>query len=165
MATVQKITPFLWFDDQAEAAAKFYTSIFANSKIVSTTRYGEAGREHHGKPAGSVMTVVFELAGQRFIALNGGPVFHFNEAVSFQVLCDSQAEVDHFWNKLSEGGPEQAQHCGWLKDRFGLSWQVVPAALPKLLSHPDPAKSQCVMQAMLAMKKLDIAALEQAAAD
>ena len=164
MPVVQRITPCLWFDDQALPAAEFYTSIFKNSKIGTISRYGEAGREIHGKPAGSVMTVAFELDGQAFTALNGGPVFRFTEAISLQIDCQSQKEVDYYWDKLSEGGDDKAQQCGWLKDRYGLSWQVVPRALIELMSDPDPAKSGRVMEAMLRMKKIDIAGLERAAA-
>jgi predicted 3-demethylubiquinone-9 3-methyltransferase (glyoxalase superfamily) len=153
---MQKITPFLWFDDNAEEAIKFYTSIFKNSKIGKVTRYGEAGP---GKK-GSVMTATFELQGQEFVALNGGPHFKFTEAISFVVNCETQEEVDDLWEKLSRGGQEV--ECGWLKDKFGLSWQIVPTILPKLLSDPDPAKSQRVMKAMLKMKKLDIVRLKQA---
>jgi predicted 3-demethylubiquinone-9 3-methyltransferase (glyoxalase superfamily) len=152
----------LWFDDQAEEAARFYVGIFANSRILEISRYGEAGREIHGRPAGTVMTVAFELDGQAFTALNGGPIFRFTEAVSFQVMCDTQEEVDHYWDKLSEGGDGGAQQCGWLKDRYGLSWQVVPSALPRMLSDPDPEKSQRVMRSMLRMKKIEIAGLERA---
>lgn len=151
-----KITPFLWFDTQAEEAAKFYVSLFKNSKIVKITRYGEAGPG----PAGSVMTVDFELDGQRLIALNGGPHFKFNEAISFSIDCKTQSEVDEFWNRLSEGGEES--QCGWLKDKYGLSWQVNPTILGVLLSDPDPEKAKRVMGAMLKMKKIDIAALEKA---
>ena len=152
----QKITPFLWFDGNAEDAAKFYVSVFKNAKIVTTARYGEAGPG----PKGSVMTVVFELDGARFIGLNGGPQFKFTEAVSFMIDCKTQEEVDYYWEKLSAGG--QQQPCGWLKDRFGLSWQVVPAALGEMMSDRDPAKSRRVMEAMLKMNKLDIAALRRA---
>jgi predicted 3-demethylubiquinone-9 3-methyltransferase (glyoxalase superfamily) len=164
MSVVQRITPCLWFDDQALPAAEFYTSIFKNSKIGTISRYGEAGREVHGKPAGSVMTVAFVLDGQAFTALNGGPVFRFTEAISLQIDCESQKEVDYYWDKLSEGGDDKAQQCGWLKDRYGLSWQVVPRALIELMSDPDPEKSGRVMEAMLRMKKIDIAGLERAAA-
>ena len=157
-----RIAPCLWFDSQAEEAARFYTGIFRNSKIVATSHYGEAGQEIHGRKPGSVMTVAFELEGQSFTALNGGPVFKFNEAVSFQVMCDNQDEVDEYWNKLSAGGDLQAQQCGWLKDRFGVSWQVVPRVLPDMLMDPDPARSQRVMSAVLKMKKLDIAELMRA---
>jgi predicted 3-demethylubiquinone-9 3-methyltransferase (glyoxalase superfamily) len=162
MPSLRKITPCLWFDDQAEEAAKFYVSVFPDSRIVKVSRYGEAGFEIHGRPAGSVMTVLFELAGQSFTALNGGPVFKFNEAVSFEVECATQQEVDYFWDRLSEGGDPRAQQCGWLKDRFGLSWQVVPAVLNELVSDPRSPKSQRAMQAMLGMKKLDIAELQRA---
>jgi predicted 3-demethylubiquinone-9 3-methyltransferase (glyoxalase superfamily) len=163
MLTKQKIVPCLWFDDQAEDAATLYTSIFKDSRITKISRYGKAGQEVHGRPPGSVMTVAFELEGQEFTALNGGPLFHFSEAVSFQVACETQEEVDYFWDKLSAGGDEKAQQCGWLKDRFGLSWQVVPAILPQLLIDPDPAKAGRVMNAMLKMKKIEIAELERAA--
>lgn len=162
MQATQKITPCLWFDDQAEAAVKFYTGIFGNSRIVNIARYGEAGREVHGKPPGSVMLVAFELDGQAFTALNGGPMFKFNEAISFQVSCANQGEVDYYWEKLSAGGDETAQQCGWLKDKFGVSWQIVPSVLPELLNDPDSAKSQRAMQAMLKMKKLDIDELKRA---
>ncbi len=162
MQTVQRISPCLWFDNQAEQAAAFYTGIFRNSRIVMVTRYGEAGHEIHRMPAGTVMTVAFELDGQAFTALNGGPVFKFNEAVSFQVNCDTQEEVDYYWQKLSEDGDENAQQCGWLKDRFGVSWQVVPRILTRMLADPDSGKSEKVMQAVLQMRKLEIAELERA---
>ena len=162
MASRARITPCLWFDDQAEEAAGFYTSIFKNSRIVGMTRYGEAGYEIHGRPAGSVLTVEFELDGQAFTALNGGPVFTFNEAVSFQISCETQEEVDFYWEKLSAGGDEAAQQCGWLKDKYGVSWQVAPTALTKMLADADYAKSERVMTALLQMKKLDIAALQRA---
>lgn len=162
MKITQKISPCLWFDDQGEEAARFYTSVFKNSRIKHTTRYGEAGHEIHGRPAGSVMTVVFDLDGQEITALNGGPHFKFNEAVSLQVFCESQEEVDYYWEKLSEGGDEKAQVCGWLKDKYGLSWQVVPIRLNELMDDPDPEKAGRVMEAMLKMKKLDIAELERA---
>lgn len=161
---IQKITPCLWFDNQAEEAANFYTSIFPNSGITSISRYTEAGQEVHGRPPGSVMVVAFELEGQSFTALNGGPVFKFNEAISFQISCDNQEEVDHYWNQLSEGGDKNAQQCGWLKDKYGASWQVVPAILPQLLSDSDRGKANRTMEAMLRMKKLDIKQLQQAAA-
>ena len=154
---MQKITPCLWFDTEGEDAARFYTSIFPNSKITEVARYGSAGP----RPEGTVMTVSFELDGQEFLALNGGPQFTFSEALSFQVFCQTQEEVDAYWSKLSEGGEEGP--CGWLKDRFGLSWQIVPTVLPELLADPDAAKSQRVMQAMLGMKKIEIEGLEQAA--
>lgn len=162
MQKIQRITPCLWFDDQAEGAAKFYTSIFKNSRIGRTARYGEAGHEIHGRTAGTVMTVEFELDGQTFTALNGGPIFKFNEAVSFEINCKSQDEVDYYWQRLSEGGDEKAQQCGWLKDKFGVSWQVVPTELAGMINDPDYAKSQRVMTALLQMKKLDIAALRRA---
>jgi predicted 3-demethylubiquinone-9 3-methyltransferase (glyoxalase superfamily) len=157
---MQKITPFLWFNDQAEEAVKFYTSIFKPSKVLKVARYGEAGEQASGRPKDSVMTVEFELAGQRFVALNGGPHFKFNEAVSFVVNCRTQAEVDRFWQKLSAGGKEI--ECGWLKDKYGVSWQVVPTILGELLRDHDSEKSQRVMQALLRMKKLDIKKLKQA---
>lgn len=154
---ISRISPCLWFDTQAEQAAEFYTSLFEDSRVVETSRYGDAGP----RPAGTAMTVVFELEGLRFTALNGGPEFTFNEAVSFQVSCEGQDEVDRLWHALGDGGEEGP--CGWLKDQFGLSWQIIPTALPQLLSQPDPDKAQRVMQAMLAMKKLDIGELERAA--
>jgi predicted 3-demethylubiquinone-9 3-methyltransferase (glyoxalase superfamily) len=159
---MQEINPCLWFDDQAEEAVEFYTSIFSNSKIVKIVRYGEAGYEIHRRPAGSVMTVAFELDGQAFTALNGGPIFKFNEAISFQIMCETQKEVDYYWERLSQGGDEKAQQCGWLKDKYGLSWQVVPSVLIELLNDPDPAKSQRTMTAMLQMKKIDIDSLKRA---
>lgn len=162
MQVIQKITPCLWFDDQAEEAVEFYTAIFRNSKIVEVARYGEAGREIHGKPAGTVMTVAFELEGQAFTALNGGPMFKFNEAISFQVSCKTQEEVDHYWEKLSAGGDVEAQQCGWLKDKYGVSWQIVPGVLVEMITDPDSAKSQRVMGAMLQMKKIDIDGLRRA---
>ena len=162
MPTVQKITPCLWFDHQAEEAVGFYTAIFENSRILNIARYGEAGQEDHGKPPGSVMTVAFELGGQAFTALNGGPIFRFNEAVSFQVNCETQEEVDYYWEKLSEGGDEKAQQCGWLKDKYGVSWQVVPTLLLEMINDPDSAKSQRATEAMLQMRKIDIAGLKRA---
>lgn len=158
------ISPCLWFDDQAEAAATLYTSVFPNSRIAAVSHYGEAGQDHHRRPVGSVMTVAFELDGQPFTALNGGPLFRLTEAVSFQVSCDSQAEVDHYWHALSEGGDPQAQQCGWLKDRYGLSWQIVPKLVIELLLDPDAGKAQRVMAAIMQMKKFDIAQLKAAAA-
>ncbi len=155
---MHEITPCLWFDTEGEEAATFYASVFPNSRIVDVARYGEAGP----RPAGTVMTVNFELDGQPFLALNGGPQFTFSEAISFQVSCKTQEEVDAFWSKLSDGGEEGP--CGWLRDKFGLSWQIVPTVLPELLADPDKEKSQRVMQAMLQMKKLEIDALERAAA-
>ena len=157
-----KIAPCLWFDDEAEPAAAFYTGIFPNSRIGTVLRYSEVGQEFHGKPAGSVMTVAFELDGLSFTALNGGPLFRFNEAVSLQVYCETQQEIDHYWEKLSAGGDENAQQCGWLKDRYGLSWQIVPLALLDMLQGPAPEKSQRAMAALFQMKKLDIAALQRA---
>jgi predicted 3-demethylubiquinone-9 3-methyltransferase (glyoxalase superfamily) len=162
MQFASKIAPCLWFDDQAEAAAKFYTGIFRNSKIVKITRYGNAGQEIHGGKPGSVLTVAFELHGQPFTALNGGPVFKFNEAISLQVFCDTQEEVDHYWEKLSAGGEPKAQQCGWLKDRYGVSWQVVPTAVIEMIGDPDQARADRAMAALLKMKKLDIAALKRA---
>ena len=153
---MQKITPFLWFDDQAEQAMNFYTSIFKDSKVLSISRYGDAGP---GQP-GKVMTATFQLNGQDFMALNGGPEFKFTEAISFFVNCETQAEVDELWAKLSAGGEES--QCGWLKDKFGLSWQIVPTTLGELLGGPDPVKSQRAMQAMLQMRKIDIAGLQRA---
>jgi len=156
----QKITPFLWFNDQAEEAAKFYTSIFKDSKIGKATRYDEEAAKATGQPSGSVMTIEFELEGQRFVALNGGPHFKFTEAVSFVINCETQADVDHFWSKLSAGGEES--RCGWLKDKFGLSWQVVPVVLIEMLADKDAAKAKRVMNAMLQMDKIDIATLQKA---
>jgi predicted 3-demethylubiquinone-9 3-methyltransferase (glyoxalase superfamily) len=155
---VQKIIPSLWFDGQAEAAAELYTSLFPDSRVTGVTRYTAAGPG----PEGSVMTVSFELAGQEFLGINGGPEFTFDEAVSFQIQCESQDEVDRYWDALTEGG--EVSTCGWLKDRFGLSWQVTPTRLTELISDPDPDRSQRAMAAMLEMKKIDIAALEAAAA-
>lgn len=163
MPTVQKLTPNLWFDDQAEEAAQFYVSVFPDSKILSVSRYGEAGFEIHGKPAGTAMTVDFEIAGMHFVGLNGGPQFRFNESISFIIDCADQAEVDHYWDALTQGGDPEAQQCGWLKDRFGVSWQVVPTILGELMSDPDPAVAERVMTAFLPMKKLVIADLVNAA--
>jgi predicted 3-demethylubiquinone-9 3-methyltransferase (glyoxalase superfamily) len=160
---LKRITPFLWFDHQAEEAVGFYTSVFKNSKIVSVTRYADEAAKAVGRPKGSVMTVAFQLEGQDFIAINGGPHYKFTEAISFVIDCDSQEEIDYFWKALSAGGDEKAQQCGWLKDKYGLSWQVVPTALPELLSQSDPTKSRKVMEALLQMKKLDMAKLERAA--
>ncbi len=165
MPSLKKITPCLWFDDQAEEAVQFYTSVFPDSRVVTVARYGEVGQEVHGRPAGSVMTIAFELSGQGFVALNGGPVFQFNEAISFVVNCESQDEVDFYWEKLSEGGDPQAQQCGWLKDQFGASWQIVPTVLTEMLTDTDPAKGQAVMGAMLRMKKLDVNQLKKAYAE
>lgn len=158
----QKITPCLWFDTQAAEAAQFYCAIFRNSRILRISRYGEAGHEIHGRPAGSVMTVLFELDGQAFTALNGGPVFTFNEAISLQVNCDSQEELDHYWTRLSAGGDESAQQCGWLKDKYGVSWQIAPTVLEDMMTDVDTSKTDRVMTALLQMKKLDIAALRKA---
>jgi predicted 3-demethylubiquinone-9 3-methyltransferase (glyoxalase superfamily) len=159
---MQRITPFLWFNDNAEAAVKFYTSIFKKSKTGRVARYDKAGEKVSGRPAGSVMTVEFELDGQPFIALNGGPHFKFNEAVSFVVNCKTQKEVDYYWKKLTAGGGQEVQ-CGWLTDKFGVSWQIVPTALNELMSSGDAAKSQRVMAALLQMVKLDIRKLKAAA--
>jgi predicted 3-demethylubiquinone-9 3-methyltransferase (glyoxalase superfamily) len=156
----QKITPFLWFDSQAEEAAKFYTSIFKNSKVSTTSRYDEEGARASGRPKGSVMTVAFQLEGQDFVALNGGPEFKFTEAVSLVVNCENQNEVDYYWDKLTAGGQEV--QCGWLKDKFGLSWQVTPVALIEMLHDRDPQKAKRVMSAMLKMKKIDVAELQRA---
>lgn len=152
-----KITPWLWFDTQGEDAAEFYASVFDNSKIINVTRYGPAGP----RPEGTAMTVEFELDGQEFVALNGGPEFQFDEAVSFQVSCETQDEVDYFWDRLSEGGEEG--QCGWLKDKYGLSWQIVPTALPQLLGDPDPERSRRATEAMLQMRKIDVPTLQRAA--
>jgi predicted 3-demethylubiquinone-9 3-methyltransferase (glyoxalase superfamily) len=160
--TAKKITPCLWFDTQAEEAAKFYASVFKNSKIGKVSRYGKEGFEVHGKKAGTVMTVEFELEGQKFLALNGGPHFKFNEAVSFQVPCETQEEIDYFWSKLAKDGEEG--RCGWLKDKFGLSWQVFPRALPEMLMNENSETAQQVMRSMLQMRKIDIAALRRAQA-
>ena len=162
MQSNQRIAPCLWFDDQAEEAVQFYTGIFRHSKIITISRYGEAGREVHRKPAGSVMAIAFELDGQAFTALNGGPMFKFNEAISFQVNCETQQDVDYYWEKLADGGDEKAQQCGWLKDKYGASWQVVPIVLIEMLTDADPEKSQRTMTAMLQMKKIDIDALKRA---
>jgi predicted 3-demethylubiquinone-9 3-methyltransferase (glyoxalase superfamily) len=159
---VQKITPCLWFDDQAEEAVAFYTATFANSKILKVSRYGQAGYEQHRKRAGTVMTIAFELDGQTFTALNGGPMFKFNEAISFQVNCETQEEVDHYWGELSKGGDEKAQMCGWLKDKYGVSWQIVPRVLVDMINDPDSEKSGRVMEAMLQMKKIDIEKIKRA---
>jgi predicted 3-demethylubiquinone-9 3-methyltransferase (glyoxalase superfamily) len=159
---MQKITPCLWFDDKAEEAAKFYVSIFKDSKIGNVTRYGKEGYEIHGREAGSVLTVDFKIEGQKFVALDGGPIFKFNEAISFQVRCKTQKEVDYYWEKLSEGGDEQAQQCGWLKDKYGVSWQITPIVLEKMLRDKDTKKSDRVMKALLQMRKLDIMTLRQA---
>lgn len=159
---MEKITPCLWFDGQAEEAAAFYVSVFKNSKMGKITRYGEAGFEIHGKSAGTVLTAEFQLEGQEFMALNGGPQFKFNEAVSFQVHCKTQKEVDYYWEELSAGGDEKAQQCGWLKDRYGVSWQIVPAVLGKMLRDKNRKKSERVMKILLQMKKIDIQSLKKA---
>jgi predicted 3-demethylubiquinone-9 3-methyltransferase (glyoxalase superfamily) len=156
----QKVTPCLWFDTEAEEAANAYVAIFGNSRILRISRYGKEGHEIHGREAGSVMTVELEIEGQRFVGLNGGPHFKFNEAVSFQVHCETQGEIDHYWAKLTEGGEEGP--CGWLKDRYGVSWQVVPTVLPDMLMAPDPEKTARVTKAFLQMRKFDVAALERA---
>ncbi len=157
---MRRISPFLWFDDKAEEAAVFYTSIFKNSKIRTIVRYGDSGAEVTGGPKGTVMTVAFQLDGQEFVALNGGPQYKFTEAVSFVVNCQTQEEVDEYWKKLSDGGREV--QCGWLKDKYGLSWQIVPTILSEMLNDPDPKKADRVMKAMLQMKKIDIKGLKQA---
>jgi predicted 3-demethylubiquinone-9 3-methyltransferase (glyoxalase superfamily) len=162
MATMQKITSNLWFDTQAEEAVKFYTSVFKNAKVGRISHYGKEGKEIHGMKAGTVMTVEFQLEGQNFLALNGGPHFKFNEAISFIVHCDTQEEIDYYWEKLSAGGDKKAQVCGWLKDKFGLSWQIVPTIMAELMADANPKKAGNVMKAMLQMKKLDIAALKKA---
>ena len=162
MQSIQRITPCLWFDNQAEEAAEFYASIFKNSRITKVSHYGEAGHEVHGQAAGTVMTVAFELDGQGFVALNGGPTFKFNEAISFQVNCETQEEVDYYWESLSEDGDEKAQQCGWLKDKYGVSWQIIPRILSEMIDDPDSGKSGRVMEAMLQMKKVDIGGLKRA---
>jgi predicted 3-demethylubiquinone-9 3-methyltransferase (glyoxalase superfamily) len=163
MQRIQKIAPCLWFDDLAEEAAKYYTGIFDNSRIVAITHYGKAGFEVHRQPEGKVLTVAFELDGELFTALNGGPLFQFNESISLQVYCDTQKEIDYFWEKLRAGGDVQAQQCGWLKDKYGVSWQIVPSMMAELMSK-DAAQTDRVMTALLEMKKLDLAALQRAAA-
>jgi predicted 3-demethylubiquinone-9 3-methyltransferase (glyoxalase superfamily) len=160
--TMQPITPCLWFDHQAKEAAEFYTSIFRNAKIGRIAHYGAAGREVHGQPPGTVMTVAFELNGQPFTALNGGPVFKFNEAISLQVICETQEEIDYYWERLSTGGDENAQQCGWLKDKYGVSWQIIPTALVDMSSDPDPARAGRVMEAILKMKKINLNELKRA---
>ena len=162
MATMQKITSNLWFDDRIQEAVKFYTSVFKNSRVGRITHFGKEGYEIHGRKEGSVMTIEFWLENQGFVALNGGPQFKFNEAVSFIVNCETQAEIDYYWEKLAEGGDKNAQQCGWLKDKFGLSWQVVPTMLADMMSNADKEKSDRVMKVMLQMRKLDIAALQKA---
>jgi predicted 3-demethylubiquinone-9 3-methyltransferase (glyoxalase superfamily) len=162
MPVTPKISPFLWFDTQAEEAANFYTSVFDNGRIKQVSRYGKAGQDVHGREPGSVMVVEFEIAGQTFTALNGGPLFKFSEAVSFQVMCEDQDEIDRFWAKLSDGG--QPGQCGWLKDRFGLSWQIVPAVLPQLITNARGEAHERIISAVMGMKKFDLAALQRAAA-
>jgi predicted 3-demethylubiquinone-9 3-methyltransferase (glyoxalase superfamily) len=162
MAIVQKITSNLWFAYEAEEAVNFYISVFRNGRIVRAAHYGKAGREIHKMPEGTIMTIEFELEGQCFVALNGGPVFKFNEAVSFIINCENQEEVDYYWQKLSEGGDKNAQQCGWLKDKYGLSWQVVPAILPDMFVDGEHERTERVMSAMLQMKKIDIAELQKA---
>lgn len=161
---MKPITPCLWFDGNAEEAAIFYVSIFKNSGIGKIARYGEAGYEIHGRKAGTVMTIEFEINGQPYTALNGGPHFKFNEAISFQIFCDTQEEIDYYWEKLSEGGDPNAQQCGWLKDKFGMSWQIVPSMLDEMMSSSDAGVSDRVMNTLLRMKKLEIAELKNAAA-
>lgn len=163
MASIkQKITPCLWFDTQAEEAANFYTSVFDNGRIKQVSRYGKAGQDVHGKEPGSVMVVEFEIAGQTFTALNGGPLFKFSEAISFQVMCENQEEIDRFWSKLSDGGKEG--QCGWLKDRYGLSWQIVPTVLPQMITDARGEQRERIIGAVMGMKKFDLAALQRAAA-
>lgn len=157
---MQKITPFLWFETQAEEAVNLYISLFKNSKILTLNRYDEAGAKASGRPKDTIMTIAFQIEGQNFVALNGGPVFSFTPAISFMVNCETQEEVDNLWEKLSEGGAKD--QCGWLKDKYGVSWQIVPTILEKLISDPDPVKSQRVMQAMLQMKKIEIEGLKRA---
>ncbi len=162
MVTTQRLTPSLWFDDKAEEAARYYVGIFKNSRITAITRYSTAGVDTHHRPPGSVMVVAFELDGQSFTALNGGPLFKFNEAISFEVNCATQDEIDYYWDKLTAGGDPKAQQCGWLKDRYGVSWQVVPGFLTELFKDEQSAGTQRAMEAMLRMKKLDIAELRRA---
>jgi predicted 3-demethylubiquinone-9 3-methyltransferase (glyoxalase superfamily) len=159
---MQKISPCLWFDNNAEEAVNFYTAIFKNAQVGNVTRYGKEGYEIHKKKEGSVMTIDFEIEGQKFLALNGGPIFKFNEAISFQIFCDTQEEIDYYWYKLGEGGDKNAQVCGWLKDKYGVSWQVVPVTLIKMLQDKNSKKTERVMKAMLQMSKLDINALKKA---
>ncbi|MDP3759457.1 MAG: VOC family protein [Ramlibacter sp.] len=162
MQITSKIVPCLWFDSQGEEAARFYTELFPDSRITHIARYPEAGKEVHGRQPGSVLTVSFELAGQPFTALNGGPHFKFNEAVSLQIMCDDQKEVDHYWNALTAGGPVEAQQCGWVKDRYGLSWQVIPRAFLDMMASKDTAAVERAFAVMMNMKKLDLAALQRA---
>jgi predicted 3-demethylubiquinone-9 3-methyltransferase (glyoxalase superfamily) len=160
----QRITPFLWFDNQAESAAQFYVSVFPNSRMLGSTYYSPESAQASGRPDGSLMTIAFQLDGQDFTALNGGPIFRFNEAVSLVVQCHDQDEIDYYWSRLGQGGDEHAQQCGWLKDSYGLSWQVIPSELPALIHPSDPGKAAKVMQAIMRMKKIELAALRQAAA-
>jgi predicted 3-demethylubiquinone-9 3-methyltransferase (glyoxalase superfamily) len=162
MASIRKIVPCLWFDSQAEEAAKYYAGIFKNSKVGRISRYSDAGKDVHKRPAGSVMTIEFELEGQPFTGLNGGPAFKFSEAISFQIECETQEEVDYYWDKLGAGGDPAAQQCGWVKDRFGLSWQVVPRILSELIVDQDQGKAERAFEAMLQMKKIDIGELKRA---
>ncbi|MDB4883010.1 MAG: 3-demethylubiquinone-9 3-methyltransferase [Gemmatimonadetes bacterium] len=162
MATIQRISPCLWFDDEAEEAANYYVGIFPSSRVTTVTRYGNAGQEIHHRPPGSVMVAVFELDGQQFTALNGGPIFEFNEAISLQVFCASQQEIDYYWDKLSAGGDPKAQQCGWLMDKYGLSWQIVPNNMEELFGDASSPAGERAMNAMLKMKKLDIAELRRA---
>lgn len=162
MPTISRIAPCLWYPGQAEEAARFYTSVFPNSRIVSLSYYPEVGQDVHGQPPGTVLTAVFELDGQSFTALNGPPIFHFTEAVSLQVFCDTQQEIDHYWQRLGEGGDEAARQCGWLKDRFGLSWQIVPRMMEQMMTDPDKNRIGRVFGVMMGMKKLDIAQLQRA---
>jgi predicted 3-demethylubiquinone-9 3-methyltransferase (glyoxalase superfamily) len=164
MPSIRHIRPCLWFDTQAEEAASYYVSIFKNSKITNISRYGEAGFEIHQRPAGSVMTVTFELDGHKFMALNGGPQFKFNEAVSLEVECDTQEEIDYYWDKLGAGGDPKAQVCGWLKDKYGLSWQIVPSGIEEMFADHTSDRAKRAMTAMLQMKKMNIAELRHAAA-
>ena len=165
MPITHRIAPCLWFDSEAEEAAQYYTGIFPNSRIKAVARYGSAGFEIHGRPAGSVLTVDFELDGQPLTALNGGPHFTFNEAVSLQIMCETQDEIDYYWERLTAGGDPRAQQCGWLKDRYGLSWQVVPVGMERMLGDPESPGAERAMEAMLRMKKIDLAELERAYAD
>jgi predicted 3-demethylubiquinone-9 3-methyltransferase (glyoxalase superfamily) len=160
----QRITPFLWFDDQAEEAAEFYISIFADSRVLTSTRYDADSAAVSGRKPGSLMTIAFELDGQPFTAINGGPIFKFSEAISLVINCTDQGEIDHYWDRLTAGGDVAAQQCGWLKDRFGLSWQVIPTQLIDLLTQPDPVKAHKATMAMLQMKKIDLAAIQRAVA-
>jgi len=163
MPKLSKITPCLWFDNQGEDAANFYVGIFNNAKINRISRYGEAGKEHHRRPVGSAMVVEFQLEGQTFTALNGGPMFKITEAISFQVMCDTQAEIDHYWDKLSADGDPKAQQCGWLKDKFGVSWQIVSTIIGDIMTSGKPGQAEGAMSAVMKMKKIDLAELKRAA--